>query len=125
MDEMNDRKTLNRRYEAIAWGAVFVLIGVLSLIPGEQNDIAVMGIGIILLGLNLARRLNKIPVNVATIVLGIAALIAGLLAVLRPLLNFPFRVQLFPILLLAIGVIFFIGGLKPVNDAQDSKGTQS
>ena len=106
---MNDIKTLNKRYESIAWGAGFVWIGILSLIPGEQNSIGMLSIGIILLGLNLARYFSKIPPNVFTITLGIIAAALGLLALLRPLLNFPLlELDLFPLLLIAIGLYFLL-----------------
>ena len=103
---MNDIKTLNKRYEAVAWGAMFILLGGLSLIPGEQNDVFVLGIGVILLGLNLARYLSKIPMNGVTIALGIMAFLLGMVALLRPVLNLPrFELPLFPVLLIAIGVV--------------------
>ena len=102
---MNDIKTLNKRYEAVAWGAMFILLGGLSLIPGEQNDVFVLGIGVILLGLNLARYLSKIPMNGVTIALGIMAFLLGMVVLLRPVLNLPrFELPLFPVLLIAIGV---------------------
>ena len=103
---MNDIKTLNKRYEAVAWGAMFILLGGLSLIPGEQNDVFVLGIGVILLGLNLARYLSKMPMNGVTIALGIMAFVLGMVALLRPVLNLPrFELPLFPVLLIAIGVV--------------------
>jgi len=110
---MNDIKTLNKRYEAVAWGAMFILLGGLSLIPGEQNDVFVLGIGVILLGLNLARYLSKIPMNGVTIALGIMAFVLGMVALLRPVLNLPrFELPLFPVLLIVIGLYLLIPGPK-------------
>lgn len=114
---MDNWKALDRRYEAIAWGAGFVWIGILSLIPGDQNSIGVLSIGLILLGLNLARSLNQIPTNGFITVLGILASVLGLAALLRPVLNFPrFELDFFPILLIVIGLYFLIPGPKRVEN---------
>ncbi len=115
---MDNWKALDRRYQAIAWGAGFVWTGTLSLInlnlmPGEQNGIGVLGIGLILLGLNLARFLSQIPTNGFTTVLGILASVLGLAALLRPVLNIPrFDLDFFPLLLIVIGLYFLIPGPK-------------
>ena len=114
---MGNWKALDRRYEAIAWGSGFVLIGILSLIPGNQNSIGVLSIGLILLGLNLARFLSKIPTNGFTIVLGIVASVLGLAGVLSTVLNFPtFELDFFPLLLIVIGLYFLIPGPKRVEN---------
>ena len=110
---MKDRKTLDKRYEAIAWGAGFIWVGILGLIPGEQNSIGVLSIGLILLGLNLARYLSKIPTNGFTTVLGILTSGLGLVVLLRPVLNIPrFEVDFFPLLLIVIGLYILIPGPK-------------
>src|SRR3990172_4682972 len=104
MDNLN---TLNKRFETVAWGAVLILFGILNLIPGEQNGIFVFGVGMILLGLNLARYFSKIPTNTVTIALGVIASFLGIIVLLRPVLNIPpITIELFsfPVLLLLIGV---------------------
>lgn len=114
---MDNRKSLDKRYEAIAWGIGFVWVGIYSLIPGNQNSIGVLGIGLILLGLNLARLLSQIPTSVFTIVLGSLASVLGLAALLRPVLNLPrFELDLFPLVLIAIGLYFLIPGPKRVEN---------
>ena len=110
---MNDIKTFNKRYEAVAWGAMFLLLGILSLIPGDQNGVFVLGTGIILLGLNLARYLGKIPTNGFTIILGALAFVVGTVALLRPVLNIPpIELLSFPVLLIVIGLYLLIPGRK-------------
>ena len=114
---MANLKALDRHYKAIAWGAGFVWIGILSLIPGNQNSIGVLGIGFILLALNLARSLSRIPINGFTTMLGILAFALGLAALLRPVLNFPrFELDFFPLLLIAIGLYILIPGPKRVQN---------
>ena len=105
---MDDIKTLNRRYETVAWGALLILLGVDFFVPGllVPYGIGMLGIGIILLGLNLARYLSKMPMNGVTIALGIMAFVLGMVALLRAVLNLPrFELPLFPVLLIAIGVV--------------------
>jgi hypothetical protein len=69
--------------------------------------------------LNLARFLSKIPTNGFTTVLGILASALGLAALFRPVLNIPrFELDLFPLLLIVIGLYFLIPGPKRVENGQ-------
>ena len=101
---MNSNMQLDKRFRSIAWGALFILVGVLSLVPGDQTALAILGGGLILLGLNLARSLNGTPMNGFTVALGAGAFIAGALVLFRSQLGFNFHIELFPILLVAVGV---------------------
>lgn len=116
---MNGIKTLNKRYQTIAWGAILVLLGTLGFIPGEQDDIFVSGIGIVLLGLNLARYLSKIPVSGFSITLGAVALIVGALILLRPVLGWDFHLELpvFSLMMLVIGLYLLIPIPKRVENS--------
>ncbi len=107
---MQDTRTLNRRYETVAWGAFFILLGVTSLIPGMPPGLGSIGTGIILLGLNLARYFNHIPTSGFTITLGILAVGFGLADMLRALFQLP-DVPVFPLLLIVIGVIWLARGV--------------
>jgi len=108
---MNHSRVLNSRYETVAWGSVLVLLGSFGLIPGDQAGIAVLGIGIVLTGLNLARTISKLPANVFSMVLGILATTAGLVVLLRPASNIPhFELDLFPLALLVIGLYLLLPG---------------
>ena len=107
--EVDKFDALDSRYEAIAWGSGLAWVGILGLIPGNQNEIGLLSIGLILLGLNLARYLSKIPANGFTVVLGSVFSALGLAALLRPVLNFPyFELDFFPLLLIVIGLYFLI-----------------
>jgi hypothetical protein len=111
---MNDKKDLNQRYEAITWGAIFTFLGILMFIPGDQNNIFVLGIGLILLGLNLARRLTRIPVNRFTVIIGALALSLGSLSLLWPVIGngIHFEVDIFTFMVLAFGLYLLIPGPK-------------
>ncbi len=101
---MDDVRKLNKRYTLVAWGALFIWIGVIWLVPGVRVPIGtgLLGIGIILLGVNLARYLiNKIPPNWSDITLGIIVLALGAAELLHSQL--PFSIGL-----IVIGVVLLV-----------------
>jgi hypothetical protein len=107
----NTRKS-NINLEAIAWGAFFILWGITQLLPSLLEGMGAIGIGIILVGLNLARSWNGQPTSGFTTTFGILALLLGGLELASPYLHLPFELPIFPILLLALGLITLLGALK-------------
>lgn len=105
---MDTVQNLNRRFEAIAWGAFFIWWGVTEMLPSLPEGTGAIGIGLILLGLNFARSQNGIPTSGFTTTIGILALAWGGLELARPLLNLPFELPVFAIFLIVIGVIFLL-----------------
>ncbi|MBI5303441.1 MAG: hypothetical protein HY868_15010 [Chloroflexi bacterium] len=103
---MDDAKSLNRRFETIAWGTFFIVWGLTSLFRFLPDGSATIGIGVILLGLNLARYLNRISTSGFTITLGVIALVIGAVDVARAVFRLPIDLPFFPILLITIGVIW-------------------
>ena len=109
---MKEIKTLDQRYDAIAWGALFLYVGILSLIPGVPSGTGALGIGAILLGLNLARYLSKIPTNGFSTALGWVFLSLGVIVYgLRWFLNIPVELPFFETMLIVIGAVFLIQGI--------------
>jgi hypothetical protein len=102
MDEQ--QRALNRRYETIAWGAFFIWWGITTLFKFVDGTNTV-GIGLILLGLNVVRYYSKIPTSSFTIVLGIIAIILGGVDMLRAILRLPFDLPAFPALLIILGLV--------------------
>jgi len=116
---MNDKKSLNKRYIALAWGSLFLWLGILMILPGNQSPIFMLGAGVILLGLNLARAISGIPISVFSITLGSQAFVLGLVAMFRTILNIPpFDLPFFSIVLIVIGLYVLIPG--PKNQEQKS-----
>ncbi len=103
---MDDARILNRRYETIAWGTFFILLGLTNLIRVLPDGTGTLGIGIILLGLNFARYVSHIPTSTFTITLGVIALVLGIVDVARAIFRLPFDLPFFPILLITLGVIW-------------------
>jgi len=98
--------------EAIAWGSLFILWGITELFPSLPKGIGAIGIGMILIALNAARYWTGQPTSTFTITIGIFALLLGGLELARPLLNLTFELPIFAILLLALGLITLVRGLK-------------
>ncbi len=107
----NTRKS-NLDLGAIAWGAFFVLWGISELFPSLPEGAGALGIGIILIGLNLARSWQGQPTSGFSSTLGILALLLGGLQLARPYLHLSFELPIFAILLLTLGFITLLGALK-------------
>ena len=108
---MDDARALNRKYETIAWGAFFIWLGVTNLFRGLPDGVGAVGIGILLLGLNFARYVSKIPTSGLTIFLGALALVLGLFDLARTVLRLEIELPFFPLLLIAIGVVWLARGI--------------
>ncbi len=96
----DDKTTMNKRFESIAWGLFLIMLGGLWLVPNSMlpNGMWGIGVGLIMLGLNYARYRNGIPMSNFTLVVGGLALLTGIAAF------FNTDLPLFPILLILIGV---------------------
>jgi hypothetical protein len=108
---MDDTRALNRKYETIAWGAFFIWLGITNLLRGLPEGVGAVGIGIILLGLNLARAMSKIPTSGVTLFLGALALVLGAFDIARAVLRLEIELPFFPLLLIVIGVVWLVRGL--------------
>lgn len=102
---MNKTQTLNRNFEAIAWGALFIWWGITELFTSLPDGTCAFGIGLILIGVNVARSINGLPASRFSTTLGILALIWGGLELAGILLSLPFELPIFAILLIVLGVI--------------------
>lgn len=71
---------LDRRLHDIGWGLLFMLTGVVSLVPADRipEGTWLVGVAAILLGLNLVRYVSGIHMSGFSLVLGCFALAAGL-----------------------------------------------
>jgi hypothetical protein len=102
---MENTRTLNRNLETVAWGAFFIWWGITELFQFLPHGTSAIGIGLIFLGLNVARRLNGIPTSGFSTTLGILALVLGGLELASSVLRLPFDIPVFAILLIVLGVI--------------------
>jgi len=113
---MNTNQILNRNFEMMAWGILFIWWGITELIPALPTGVGAIGIGLILLGLNAARSLNGLPTRGFSITLGILALVWGGLKLAGTVLRLPFELPVFAILLIVVGVIVLARELTRSNN---------
>ena len=78
--------------------------------------IAMLGLAVILLGLNLVRYYNRIQVNYFTITLGVLALGVASWLLFRPENRPGIELELFPILLIILGLYLIIPTPKGEKD---------
>lgn len=100
---MKNSQPTNHNFEAIAWGAFFIWWGITNLFQFLPDGTGAIGIGLILVGLNAARALNRIPTSSFTTTLGIIAIILGGVELVRPILHLPFELPIFAIILIVLG----------------------
>ncbi len=74
------RVALNKRLESSAWGLFLIMLGGFALVPANTVPKGVwsIGVGVIMLGLNLARYLYHIKMSGFTTFLGILSLLGGI-----------------------------------------------
>ena len=109
---MENTRTSTPDFSAIAWGAFFILWGTTEMFSSLPDGTGTVGIGVILVGLNLARSWKGQPASGFTTTLGILALLLGGVELARSLLNLSFELPIFAILLLALGLITVIRAVK-------------
>jgi hypothetical protein len=77
--EPSEKAILNKRMEAVGWGLFLIMLGGFALVPQEQvpKGLWSIGVGVIMLGLNITRYFYKIKMSGFTTFLGIVALLSG------------------------------------------------
>ncbi len=79
-----DKAALNKRLESIGWGLFLIMLGGFALVPEQTipKGLWPIGVGVIMLGLNVTRYFNKIRMSGFTTFLGIISIIGGVLELL-------------------------------------------
>ncbi len=72
-------EALNKRLETVSWGLFIIMLGGFALVPSDRlpEGSWLIGIGIILLGLNAVRLAVGIRMSAVTTILGVLALVGG------------------------------------------------
>lgn len=75
-----EKAAMNKRLESMGWGLFLIMLGGFALIPEASipRGLWSIGVGIIMLGLNITRYIYKIRMSGFTTFLGIIAVIGGL-----------------------------------------------
>jgi hypothetical protein len=72
-----EKAVLNKRLETVAWGLFLIMLGGFMFIKQAPEGLWSIGVGLIMIGLNAARYFNQIRMSGFTTVLGIIAVIGG------------------------------------------------
>ena len=77
--ELSEKAILNKRLETIGWGLFLIMLGGFTLVPHEvvAKGLWSIGVGVIMLGLNVTRYFSKIKMSGFTTFLGILSLLSG------------------------------------------------
>jgi hypothetical protein len=103
-----EKEHIDRVLETVTWGALFIWWG-LSLLPNFlPNGLDAAGTGLILPGLNFARRVRGIPANSFSLTLGVVTLVWGALDLPRSLFHFSYKLPVFAILMILLGVTVLV-----------------
>jgi hypothetical protein len=74
-----EKARLNKRLETIGWGLFLIMLGGFAFVPYElvPKGLWSIGVGVIMLGLNITRYFNKIKMSGFTTFLGVISLLSG------------------------------------------------
>jgi len=75
----SEKAALNKRLETIGWGLFFIMLGGFAFVPHElvAKGLWSIGVGVIMLGLNITRYFFKIKMSGFTTFLGVISLLSG------------------------------------------------
>jgi hypothetical protein len=110
---MESTRKSNLDFGAIGWGALFIWWGFTELYRFLPDGAGAIGVGLILLGVNVARSLTGSPTSGFSIALGLIALALGGLELANSVFHLPFELPVFPIILLAFGAVILVRALLP------------
>jgi hypothetical protein len=116
--DMSDEKRLNRILESVAWGALLIWWGLSFLQHFLPNGMDAAGTGVILLTVNVVRRMRGIPVNGFSVMLGILTLVWGGLDMLKSIFNVANDMPILAILFIVAGIVVAIGSYLRIRTDQ-------
>lgn len=75
-----DAVQLDRQLNDIGWGLLFMLTGLIWLVPAQQvpSGSWLFGVAAVLIGMNVVRYVNHIGISSFSLSLGVLALLAGI-----------------------------------------------
>jgi hypothetical protein len=103
-----------KNFGALGWGLFFIWVGICYL-AGLGFTVGLLGVGVIILAMQLVRMFSNIKFEVFWIVVGILFVLGGI----WDLLNIEF--DLVPVLLIIAGVLLLISALTGKKSAEQSR----
>lgn len=79
-----EKRALDKRIETIGWGCFLIMLGGFALVPHEMvpKGSWSIGLGVLLIGLNVFRAFNQVKMNGFTTFLGVLSLVFGITDIL-------------------------------------------
>lgn len=110
-NDMGDRKQLGERLDEVGWALLFLMSGAILAVPGIPHPWAAwfIGVGAILVGLNLVRYATGLRVHIVTTGCGAIAMAAGVGA------YFGIDIPILALILVLIGAVILVGPLVKSN----------
>ena len=108
--QTTEESALNKCLDTIGWALLLILTGGVWLAPKGlvPEGTWLIGFGLILLSVNVARSLNALPINGFTTTFGILALVLGVIELAGSILGLTFDPPIFAILLIVFGAILLV-----------------
>ena len=119
---MDNTQLMNNKYKSVAWGLLAILWGATILLDFLPFGVGLIGTGLILIGVNVIRAINNLPIKNDNTVIGTLILAWGGLELARPFLRQQFPSAdpdwvIFAILLVGFGVVLLTRALLRVRSA--------
>lgn len=107
----DEKRTVRRQLDAIGWGLFMIWMGT-AFLTNMSWGAGLVGVGVIILGGQTARKFFKLPVDWFWLVLGAVFLVWGVVELLRLQFNAAFLPGgLLPVLLIAVGIVLVVSAL--------------
>jgi hypothetical protein len=100
------RHDISNRIDAIGWGLLFLMTGILFLVPGVPDGTWLVGLGLLMLGGNATRLYLGLPLDRFGVIIGAGALLAGLGALAG------MEIPVFELALIAFGLAMIAGQVR-------------
>jgi hypothetical protein len=101
------KQVLNKQLETVSWGLFLIMIGGFALVKGVPEGTWLIGVGVIMLGLNAVRLMVGIRASWFTVILGTIALLSGISEVLGV------DIPVGPLLIILIGLAIIVRAVQP------------
>ncbi len=103
----------DKKFAAVGWGLFFIWIGI-CYIAGLTFTVGLLGVGIIILGLQLARMFSNVKFEAFWLVVGILFVLGGIWNLLK------IEFDLVPILLIIAGLLLLVSALTGKKENETS-----
>jgi hypothetical protein len=102
--EVTRKKQLTKKLDAVGWGLFFIWIGI-AFLADVGIGVALLGVGIIVLGEQVVRRYFSLKLEWFWLVVGLLLLAGGLWELLK------LELPLVPLLLIIVGLVWLISAI--------------